>query len=308
MDAVCLQATWNENLSNLPKDISDDKLTMETVVSERARVADLSASEHALLEAGLVLKRMARESKQEKINAVYKAQFNGGQTELARKLDAIEKELDELKRAVSEVEKYVLEKVAEGEKLRRELPSMHDKDEKNELSQEQFQTITDQKGGFDTELLKAEDYFDVQPSWFDTLLNNTGCLDIEFSPVPKGQKEKGESRNVHSIPCNNAGAITNILKDDVCGPKACLLSITPAASEPKRADRCFSLSTRYLFVDSEEHSATSKSSWFDTVADNIGCLEIKNFPVLTEDIASEKEYPFSKEIQGTIENSSLLLE
>ncbi len=30
-----------------------------------------------------------------------------------------------------------------------------DKDEKNELSQEQFQTITDQKGGFDTELLKG---------------------------------------------------------------------------------------------------------------------------------------------------------
>ncbi len=53
--------------------------------------------------------------------------FEGGQTELARKLDAIEKELDELKGAVSEVEKYVLEKVAEGEKLRRELPSMHGK-------------------------------------------------------------------------------------------------------------------------------------------------------------------------------------
>ncbi|KAL9977936.1 hypothetical protein ACROYT_G015401 [Oculina patagonica] len=363
MDAVCLQATWNKNFNNLPKDMSDDKLTVETVVSERVRVADLSASELALLEAGLVLESMSRESKQEKINAVYKAQFNRGQTELAKKLDAIEKELNELKRAVSEVEKYVLEKVAEGEKLRRELPSMHvitDKDEQNKSTQEQFTTTTVLKGGLDTELfqgkdyfeaqsswfdllannigcldiqfnpvprkekknhnkeyrmvgntshenadtpserIKAEDYFDVQPSWFDTLVNNTECLDIEFSPEPKGQ---GESRGLNSIPSSNVDATSKRVKDDVCRPRECPPSITPAANEPEGADMCFSLSTRDLFVDSDD-SVSPTPSWFDTLPNNIGCLEIKNLPVLTEESVSKKEDPASKEIQVTLKNSS----
>ena len=29
----------------------------------------------------------------------------------------------------------------------------------------------------------AEDYFDPQPSWFDTLSNNNGCLQIDMYPV-----------------------------------------------------------------------------------------------------------------------------
>ena len=29
----------------------------------------------------------------------------------------------------------------------------------------------------------AEDYFDLQPSWFDTLSNKVGCLEVENYPV-----------------------------------------------------------------------------------------------------------------------------
>lgn len=61
MDAVCLKATSNKHLSNLAKDISDDKQTVETFVSQRARLADLPASEHALLEVCLGTRGLPRE-------------------------------------------------------------------------------------------------------------------------------------------------------------------------------------------------------------------------------------------------------
>ena len=41
----------------------------------------------------------------------------------------------------------------------------------------------------------GKDYFDLQPSWFDTLLENAGCLEVENFPV---KAKDLEAMNVES--------------------------------------------------------------------------------------------------------------
>nr|XP_058940622.1 uncharacterized protein LOC131768938 [Pocillopora verrucosa] len=47
-----------------------------------------------------------------------------------------------------------------------------------------------------TEQAKGKDYFDLQPSWFDTLLENAGCLEVENFPVKA--KDLEAMKNVES--------------------------------------------------------------------------------------------------------------
>ena len=42
----------------------------------------------------------------------------------------------------------------------------------------------------------GKDYFDLQPSWFDTLLENAGCLEVENFPVKA--KDLEAMKNVES--------------------------------------------------------------------------------------------------------------
>ena len=44
----------------------------------------------------------------------------------------------------------------------------------------------------------AADYFDLQPSWFDTLLNNVGCLEIKNNPVTARDLEANKADGSNS--------------------------------------------------------------------------------------------------------------
>ncbi|XP_022785681.1 uncharacterized protein LOC111326018 [Stylophora pistillata] len=46
---------------------------------------------------------------------------------------------------------------------------------KNEIKTEESQS--------EPQIFNGKDYFDLQPSWFDTLSNNFGCLKVDNSPV-----------------------------------------------------------------------------------------------------------------------------
>ncbi|KAL9979904.1 hypothetical protein ACROYT_G008421 [Oculina patagonica] len=115
---------------------------------------------------------------------------NGQTTEIdfAKQMETIDGELEKTKENISQAEENLFRKKAEVESLQ-----------------------------IEPQLFNAKDYFDPQPSWFDTLSNNTVCLQIHNYPVRAkdldANRIKGSSDKKHE----NA-RISKTAEEKSCGP------------------------------------------------------------------------------------------
>ncbi|KAL9977155.1 hypothetical protein ACROYT_G014533 [Oculina patagonica] len=264
MDSSCSRDAWNTHLGFVHETILNGKQTVEVFVSDPKRVPDFSTSDHALLKVCRAAETKDKETAGVD-NRLWELRHSEvkSQSDFAKKLEAVDRELEKAKRILLEAERNVREKVAEVQRLHQDFRLMYDADkhDKKEETQEKLETSNDQKRGLETRLFNGKDYFKAQPSWFDSLSDNTGRINVQFKEKTECQKEFQTAGN------------TSHRKGK-------------AFPERIKAEDYFEL----------------QPSWFDTLLTNVGCLDVKFNPVPREEAAFKKQshtiYSTSADVYG----------
>lgn len=238
MDFPCLLNSSNEENYKMNKDVSDDKESVKKSCSARifdkeVNVTNRSAENcHEPLEALHGARIMATESAREKEQLTIEKI-----THLETVINAKGKEIVFLKETLFRKDKEISD-------LKEKLSQLQQSCQRNQFApaqqmatmdeklQEARKNIDELKGGKNFNVMKnktkveesqsglqffnGKAYFDHQPSWFDTLSNNSGCLEVENFPVSAKDLEALKS---------NSKPSTEAAKD--CGGLKCRLPRAP---------------------------------------------------------------------------------
>ncbi|CAH3161998.1 unnamed protein product, partial [Pocillopora meandrina] len=262
-----LSNALNEDISyKMNKNNSGDKESVRKscsarIFDEEVNVTNRSAENyHEPLQASHGARIMANESAREKEQLTQKiiyleTEINAKEKEIAflkqtlfgrnKDIADLKGKLSQLKQTVQRTQSYFVKQMASIDKKLQDV-------RKNIAELEGGFNFTIQKNKTEVEesrskpqIFNGKDYFDLQPSWFDTLSQNAGCLQVENVPV-KG-KDLEAMKNAKS---NSKASI----------------------AEPAKGKDYFDL----------------QPSWFDTLVENAGCLEVINVPVKANDLEAMK--------------------
>ncbi|KAJ7373446.1 hypothetical protein OS493_013041 [Desmophyllum pertusum] len=221
---------------------------------------------------------------------VSELQHNGQKKEVdfAKQMETIDEELRKAKKNIVEAKESFVKKEVEVEQLNNQLPSFN-----------------------------AEDFFDLQPSWFDILPNNIGCLEIDNYPVRAkdlvANKDDGSSHKTANPKFSKTAedffdrqpSWFDTLPNNI----GCLeIDNYPVRAKDLVANKDDGSSHKTAnpkFFKAAEDFFDLQPSWFDTLPNNIGCLEIDNYPVRAKDLVANKGRWFfsqnceSKVLQGS---------
>ncbi|KAL9979905.1 hypothetical protein ACROYT_G008423 [Oculina patagonica] len=214
---------------------------VETGRTDGVCVGDFSCTnKHEPLDASHVARIMAREYKQEKEEleekiAVLEAQCNAKEKEIAylkERVSVKDKVIAHLKETVLELQQNghtMVSQVPERNGQTTEIDfakEMETIDEELEKTKENISQAEEnllrkktevENLHIEPQLFNAKDYFDPQPSWFDTLSNNTVCLQIDNYPVRA--KDLDANRINGSSDEKHANAIiSKSAEEKSCGP------------------------------------------------------------------------------------------